>query len=77
MDEGELLRHLERQTAEVFVYYFPEPSRERGSIACGPAYLDTAVGLDSNGNVLWFTILRGEDTVRHGLPERPPSQSPS
>jgi hypothetical protein len=80
VDEGAILRHLERQTAEVLVYYFPEPSSERGHISCGPAYLDTAVGLDSAGSVLWFTILRGEDIVRHGLlkrPARPQHSSPS
>jgi hypothetical protein len=80
VDEGEVLRRLERQTAEVLVYYFPEPSSERGHISCGPAYLDTAVGLDSAGSVLWFTILRGEDIVRHGLlgrPARPQHPSPS
>lgn len=69
--EAETLRHLESRTAEVLVYNFPEPSPERSRISCGPAYLDTAVGLDSSGSVLWFTVLRGEDIVRYAL-ARPP-----
>lgn len=65
VDETEVLRRLERHTSEVLVYRFPEPSRERSRVACGPAYLDTAAGLDSAGRVLWFTLLRGEDFVRY------------
>lgn len=68
MEEKDVLAHLERQTAAVLVYFFPEPSKERDQIPCGPAYLDTAVGLDSMGNVLWFTILRGEDAIRYSVP---------
>jgi len=65
LDEEEVLRRLEQETAEVLVYQFPKPSAERRRPGCGPAYLDTAIGLDASGNVLWFTILRGEDMVRH------------
>jgi hypothetical protein len=65
LGEEELLQRLERGTAEVLVYHFPEPSAERGRLSCGPAYLDTAIGLDATGNVLWLTILRGEDLARH------------
>ncbi|MFN2564183.1 MAG: hypothetical protein ABR499_04140 [Gemmatimonadaceae bacterium] len=69
--EEELLQRLERETAEVLVYHFPEPSAERRRLACGPAYLDTAIGLDTARNVLWFTVLLGEDLVRHGRSSRP------
>ncbi len=61
--EGKRERFLRDNTHEVLVFFFP-PNRDADrEIPCGPNYLDAAIGLDKAGDVLWYTVLRGEDYV--------------
>lgn len=63
--EGKRERALRNATREILVYFLPSNSSVSREVPCGPNYLDTAVGLDSTGRVLWYTVLRGEDYVVH------------
>jgi hypothetical protein len=66
VSEGEKERALRESTREVLVYFYPESQSEAREAPCGPNYRDGAVGFGPDGEVLWFTALRGEDIVVAG-----------